>query len=103
VLGETDSAGVFRLAVDRAARYLVRLEMRGLAPCVLDGAEAGTPLRVTLARGGIVHGIVRARPSGTPVAGAAVESRDVRARELARLDRVSASFAPSRTPRDGSR
>src|SRR5262245_12248705 len=67
--GRTDAAGRFRLALSSASPHLVRVEAPGLAPRLFDAARPGTPLRVTLARGGEVEGVVRDAKSGAPSAG----------------------------------
>jgi carboxypeptidase family protein len=85
VTGQTDGGGRFRLALPAHSPQIVRVEAPGLAPRVLDRVTPGSPLRVSLAPGGVVEGIVRDARSGSPVAGALIEARDGRARDLGLL------------------
>jgi large repetitive protein len=82
VTGQTDDGGQFRLTLASASPHVVRVEVPGLAPRMMERVQPGRPLRVSLARGGVVEGVIREGRSGAPVPGAVVEGRDGRSREL---------------------
>lgn len=71
----TDSAGGFRFVFKNADLHNVRVEAKGLAAQRLEKVKPGSPLNVTLQKGGAIEGTVREAASGAPVAEARVEAR----------------------------
>ena len=69
----TDAAGSFRLPVKTGAAHDVWAHARGLAVAKRDDVRPGTSLLFRLENGGAIEGVVR-NSSGSPVAGARVES-----------------------------
>ena len=76
MVARTDGEGRFRITARRRGPHTVRVESAGLAARTVDKALPGTPLRIALAKGGAIEGVVRDAASGEPVAGARVEARE---------------------------
>ncbi|HLA77221.1 MAG TPA: carboxypeptidase-like regulatory domain-containing protein [Vicinamibacteria bacterium] len=75
VTAETNAQGRFSLKTGSRAKHSLRVEARGWAAQVLDGLRPGSPIAVTLSKGGIIEGVVRDSGTGAPVPGARVEAR----------------------------
>jgi large repetitive protein len=76
IVVRSDDEGRFRVAARRRGPHTVRVEASGLAPRTFERANPGAPLRVPLAKGGSIDGLVKDAASGEPVAGARVEARE---------------------------
>ena len=72
---QTDAGGRFRLPLRAAGAHTVRVEAAGLAAQTLEKVVPGTPLTVTLGKGGTITGVVRDTSTGTPVPRVIVEAR----------------------------
>ena len=76
IVARSDAEGRFRVTARRRGPHTVRVEAAGLAARTVEKARPGTPLRVALAKGGTIEGVVKDAASGEPVAGARVEARE---------------------------
>ncbi len=76
LFARTDEGGRFRLALRDRSVVSVRVEAADLAPVTLTRVAAGAPLRITLARGGLIEGVVKDGQTGAPLAGARVEAAE---------------------------
>jgi protocatechuate 3,4-dioxygenase beta subunit len=76
LVARTGEDGRFRIPVKRRAPHALRVEAAGLAAQRIDKAMPGTPVRVRLARGGTIEGVVRDAATREPVTGARVEARE---------------------------
>lgn len=74
----TDASGAFRLELKKPGLVNVRIEAKGLAPQILDRTRPGAPLAVTLAKGGVLTGVVRDGTTGTPLEGVRVEATNAK-------------------------
>ena len=76
LMARTGTDGRFTVQPRRRGPHTVRVEARGLAAQTIEKAVPGVPLRVTLAKGGSIDGIVRDGATGQPEANARVEARE---------------------------
>jgi hypothetical protein len=76
IIVRTGADGRFKVQARRRGPHTIRIEARGLAAQRIEKVVPGAPLRVTLARGGSIEGVVREAGGGQAVAGARVEARE---------------------------
>jgi hypothetical protein len=95
----TDSKGAFRQPLDRTGLVTVRVEADGLAPATLDRVRSDAPLRLTLLRGGAIHGVVRDGQSKEPLPDAVVQARQAGAVDA--LWEPRAGVVETRTDKSG--
>ncbi len=69
----TDDQGGFRIMLTSGGLVTARIEATGFAPQVLEKREPGTPLRVQLAAGAWIRGVVRDGATRNPIEGALVQ------------------------------
>lgn len=74
VTTETDAQGRFKIVTGSRAMHSLRVEAKGWAAQMLENVKPGSPLSVTLSKGGAIEGVVRDGATGLPVAGTRVEA-----------------------------
>jgi len=72
----TAADGRFSLTLKNPSPHSLRVQAPGLAAETLKRVEPGTPLSITLGKGGSIEGTVRDAKTLEPVAAATVEARD---------------------------
>ena len=76
IVVRSDAEGRFRVTARRRGSHTVRVEAAGFAARTIEKSRPGAPLRVALAKGGTIEGVVKDAASGEPVPGARVEARE---------------------------
>src|SRR5262245_21999656 len=75
LVGRTDAAGLFQIAVpDATSKYRVRIQAPGFAAHVVRYVELGRSLEMTLSSGDAIEGVVRDRDTRRPIPNADLEA-----------------------------